>query len=246
MIEQTSIDTRREDSKEIPVKEILLLCIPVSIIFAVSGMDFIGYFIYLATRTSKTEIYYRSWINVTVGFVFTTISLLVIPLFVNKIRWKKPLSYFGTKIGKKKIGLIVVLIFVLITPIFYLISRDQNLINTYPLSKDVLVSWWIFALYELCYILFYYIAYEFFFRGVLQLGLSKTWKSWQSILLVTLLTTFLHLTKPWTEILAALFAGVFFGFLAEKTKSWFYVFILHATSGILIDIFSALRFLGVI
>jgi membrane protease YdiL (CAAX protease family) len=78
------------------------------------------------------------------------------------------------------------------------------------------------------------------------LGLSKTWKKWQSILFVTLLTTALHITKPYTEIIAAFIAGILFGFLAEKTKSWFYVFILHVTSGILIDIFCGLRFLGMI
>ena len=123
MTEQKSADTLREDSEEIPTKEIILLSIPVSIIFALSGMDFIGYFIYLASRTSKAEIYTRSWTNVIIGFVFTSVSLILIPLIVNKVRWKKPLSYFGTQFGNKKIGLIVVLIFLMITPIFYLISR---------------------------------------------------------------------------------------------------------------------------
>jgi len=246
MTEDTSTETHSMDRKEVPAKELLLISIPVSIIFAVSGMDFIGYFIYLATRTSPTDIYSRSLLNVLIGFLISALSLFLIPFIVNKIRWKKPLSYFGNQFGNKKIGLIVVLIFVLFTPLIYLISRDQNLINTYPLTKDVLGSWFGFALYELSYILFYYISYEFFFRGILQLGLSKSWKKWQSILFVTLLTTVLHITKPYTEIIAALIGGILFGILAEKTKSWFYVFVLHITSGILIDIFCALRYLGMI
>ena len=246
MTEQISTGNFDAVPKTVPVKELLLISIPVSIIFAISGMDFIGYFIYLSTRTSKAEIYTRSLVNVLVGFLITTISLLLIPFIVNRLRWKKPLSYFGTQLGRKKVGLIIVLAFLLFTPLFYLISRDQNLINTYPLTKDVLISWPVFVLYELSYVLFYYIAYEFFFRGILQLGLSKSWKKWQSISFVTALTTFLHLTKPYTEILSALVAGILFGILAEKTKSWFYVFIIHITSGILIDIFCALRYLGVL
>jgi len=82
---------------EAPVKELLLLSIPISIIFAVSGMDFIGWFIYLGTRVTKEEIYTRDILNVMLlGFLLTTVSLAIIPVVVNKIRWKKPLAYFGT------------------------------------------------------------------------------------------------------------------------------------------------------
>lgn len=232
---------------EVPAKELLLLCIPISIIFAVSGMDFIGWFIYLATRASNEELYTRGILNVMLlGFLFTTISLVVIPVIVNKVRWKKPLAYFGTQKGEFKIGLIIVGVFLLATPLFYFSSREQNLIDTYPLTKDVLGRWSFFALYEMSYILFYYIPYEFYFRGILQLGLSKTWKKWQSILFVSALTTLLHITKPWTEILAAFAFGFVFGIIAEKTKSWYYVCIIHFTAGVLTDTFCSLAYLGVI
>jgi membrane protease YdiL (CAAX protease family) len=180
------------------------------------------------------------------GFLLTTASLVIIPIVINKTRWKKPLSYFGTQKGNYKFGLILLGAFILFTPLFYFSSKEPNLINTYPLTKDVLGRWSFFALYELSYILFYYIPYEFYFRGVLQLGLSKTWKQWQSILLVTALTTFLHLTKPWTEILAAFVFGLVFGFIAEKTKSWYYVCFIHFTAGVLTDTFCSLAYLGVL
>ncbi len=223
---------------EVPVKELLLLCIPISIIFAVSGMDFIGWFTYLATRASNEEIYTRGILNVMLlGFLFTTVSLVIIPVIVNKVRWKKPLAYFGTQKGELKIGLIIVGVFLLATPLFYFSTKDPKLVNTYPLTKDVQGRWSFFALYEMSYILFYYIPYEFYFRGVLQLGLSKTWKTWQSILFVTALTTLLHITKPWTEILAAFAFGFVFGIIAEKTKSWYYVCAIHFTAGVLTDTF---------
>ncbi|MBK5112811.1 MAG: CPBP family intramembrane metalloprotease [Candidatus Heimdallarchaeota archaeon] len=232
---------------DVPVKELLLLCIPISIIFAVSGMDFIGWFIYLATRASNEEVYTRGILNVMLlGFLLTIVSLAVIPIVVNKVRWKKPLSYFGSQKGEYKLGLILLGAFLLATPLFYFSSKEPNLINTYPLTKDVLGRWSFFALYEMSYILFYYIPYEFYFRGILQLGLSKTWKKWQSILFVTALTTLLHLTKPWTEILAAFVFGLVFGFIAEKTKSWYYVCAIHFTAGVLTDTFCSLAFLGVI
>jgi membrane protease YdiL (CAAX protease family) len=241
---QTNVEKVNDD---VPVKELLLLCIPISIVFAVSGMDFIGWFVYLGTRASPAEIYTRGILNVMLlGFFLTTISLVVIPIIVNKVRWKKPLSYFGTQKGNYKIGLIILGSFILFSPLFFFSSKEQNLINTYPLTKDVLGRWSFFALYEMSYILLYYIPYEFYFRGVLQLGLSKSWKSWQSILFVTALTTLLHLTKPWTEILAAFVFGFVFGFIAEKTKSWYYVFGIHFLAGVLTDTFCSLAYLGVI
>ena len=81
---------------------------------------------------------------------------------------------------------------------------------------------------------------------MLQLGLSKTWKKWQSILYVTLLTTALHASKPYTEIIVAFIAGFLFGYLAEKTQSWYYCFFIHIAAGVLNDTFCALGYLGVL
>ncbi len=234
------------ENSSVPAREMLLLTIPVSIIFAISGMDFIGFFSYMINRTSSSEIYSRSLLNVLLGFLFTTLALVVIPLIINRKRWHKPLSDFGTQVGNKKIGMIFVLVFLLVSPLLYVSSSDINLINTYPLSKEALSSWGFFIFYELLYVVFYYMPYEFFFRGVLQLGLSKTWKKWQSILFVTAITTLLHITKPFSEIVAALFAGILFGIIALKTDSWYYVFLVHITIGLLTDIFCGMHFLGVI
>ena len=234
---------------DVSSKELLLLSIPIGILFALSGMDFIGYFIYIGNRSSVNEIYDRGVLNVLfLGFLMTTIILCIFPLIENKIQWKKPLAYFGTQKGNLKIGIIIVAIVVPIMGLLYFNSQNQSLINIYPLTKDVLKPqpWIFFVLYELSYIIFYYIPYEFYFRGVLQLGLSKTWKQWQSILYVTVLTTVIHIAKPYTEIISAFIAGFLFGILAEKTQSWYYGFIIHISAGVLNDTFCALGFLGVL
>ncbi|MHA1171298.1 MAG: hypothetical protein ACTSQ3_04375, partial [Candidatus Heimdallarchaeota archaeon] len=73
--------------------------------------------------------------------------LAIIPVVVNKIRWKKPLAYFGTQKGEWRIGLIIVGVFLIATPLFYFSSQEPNLINTYPLTKDVLGRWSFFFLF---------------------------------------------------------------------------------------------------
>jgi membrane protease YdiL (CAAX protease family) len=234
-------------SKADMTKELLIMSIPVSIIFAISGMDFIGFFAHLISNPGNPALYTRSLPNVLLGFLFTTISLFLIPYLIITKRWKLPLSSFGTQVGQKKWGIIIVVVFSLVAPfVYYFVSDNPDLINTYPLSKDALNSWGFFAFYEILYVIFYYIPYEFFFRGVLQTGLSKNWGPWKSILFVTALTTLLHITKPVIEIVAAAFAGIIFGIIAHKTKSWYYVFGLHIVIGLLNDIFCGMRFVGVI
>ncbi len=235
---------------DVSAKELLLLSIPLSILFALTGMDFIGYFIYIGTRSSMNEVYHRSVLNVMLlGFLTTTIILCVFPLIQNQIHWKKSLAYFGSQKGNWFFGLIAVGIAVPLMGLLYFNSQNQTLINIYPFTKDVLSPeqpWIFFVLYELSYIIFYYIPYEFYFRGVLQLGLSKTWKKWQSILFVTVLTTVLHIAKPYTEIIAAFIVGFLFGILAEKTQSWYYGFFIHIAAGVLNDTFCAAGYLGVL
>lgn len=221
-------------------KELLLLAIPASIIFALSGMDFIGFY------TSTDPIYTRSLSNVLIGFLFTTIGLGVLPYMAVRFRWRESLSTFGTTWGERKTGLIIVAAFVPVIGILFINSKDPVMIQTYPLTKDILSSWSFFLFYELLYIVFYYIPYEFFFRGVLQLGLSRHWNKWNSILFVTILTTALHATKPLPEIAGAAFAGFFLGYVAEKTKSWFYVFLIHIITGVSTDIFCSLFYTGVL
>ncbi|MHA1505194.1 MAG: CPBP family intramembrane glutamic endopeptidase [Candidatus Heimdallarchaeota archaeon] len=234
---------------DVSAKELLLLSIPLSIFFALTGMDFIGYFIYIGTRSSVNEVNDRGVLSVLLlSFLMTTIVLCIFPLIGNKIRWQKPLTYFGTQKGNRKLGLIAVAVVVPMMGLLYFNTQNQPLINIYPLTKDVLPpqKWIFFVLYELSYIIFYYIPYEFYFRGVLQLGLSKTWKKWQSILFVTVLTTVLHIAKPYGEIISAFIAGFLLGILAEKTQSWYYGFFIHIAAGVLNDTFCALGHLGVL
>lgn len=221
-------------------KYLLFLSIPVISVFAVTGMDFIGFY------TSIDKIYTRSLSNVLTGFLFTTLILFFFPVLINRIFWKKPLSYFGTGKGNIKIGLIISAFYLLLIPVFLINSKNQSMIDTYPLAKDALNSWSFFVFYEFLYIAFYYIPYEFFFRGVLQMGLSKNWHKWHSILFVTVITTALHITKPLPEIAGAAIAGFLLGIIAEKTNSWFYPLIVHVITGVSTDIFCSLYFTGVL
>ncbi|MBD3350764.1 MAG: CPBP family intramembrane metalloprotease [Candidatus Lokiarchaeota archaeon] len=231
---------------DIDSKNIIVLMIFVCIPYALFGMNFMG--------IDRTDFNY-----ILFCFGITFISLFLIPLFFNHVFWKYPGNTLGSQLGNKKLGIIILLISLIAIPAMYIGSADPDLQNTYPLAQEWFKSfetnpqWVMFFFYELSYALLYYIPYEFFWRGFVQLGLSKSWgdvnKSkgmWKSILLVTVITTILHATKPISEIIGAALVGILFGYLAEKTKSWYYIFGIHCFIGILTDVFCGLRILGLI
>jgi membrane protease YdiL (CAAX protease family) len=230
-------------NKSIQPNQILKYSLILIIPYALFSMDFIGWFQKLTTGTDSTP---SDLGYVFFGFIITSICLLILPALLVKKYYKRPFGEIGTHWGNKKLGLLFFKIGFIAIPLMFMTSNDPQLIGLYPLTKDCLTSIPLFIIYEILYGVLYYLPYEFFFRGFIQTGLSKTWSVKKSVIFVTILTTLLHLPKPPSEIIGALFVGILFGYLAYKTDSWFYVFGIHLIVGIATDTFCALQFLGAI
>lgn len=171
------------------------------------------------------------------GIFFVLVFL--IPLLIIKFRFKAPLKDFGFSLGDKRFGFRFVWLVVplIIAPLIYLGSRFPELQAEYPLAKILhqrhdLVPW-----YEMAYVVFYYIAWEFFFRGFLLFGLRDKYGDMGAILIQTISSCLIHLGKPESEILGSIVVGILFGVIALRTRSFWYVFILHASIGVLTDLF---------
>jgi len=224
-------------------KKILISMIVLSIPYALIGMNFI--------LIKRSDFFY-----ILFQFIITFITLFLIPAILLKYKWHIKLNIIGTKKGNIKLGLIFLIISIIAIPAMYIGSIDKNLQQTYPLAQDWFrtfstnPNWFFFIIYEILYGVLYYIPYEFFWRGVVQLGLSNYWNDlrgkWKSIIIVTIVTTILHATKPISEIIGAFFIGFLFGYIAYKTDSWYYVFGIHYLIGISNDVFCGLRILGII
>ena len=81
--------------------------------------------------------------------------------------------------------------------------------------------------------LLYYAGYELFFRGLLTLGLAPRIGAFPAVSLSMLVSTAIHLGKPGGEVWGAVLVGFVFGWLALRTRSVFWPFILHAFIGVL-------------
>jgi membrane protease YdiL (CAAX protease family) len=167
------------------------------------------------------------------------VLVFLIPLFIIKFRFKAPLKNFGFSPGDKKFGFKLVLVGIpfIVAPLILLASRSPDLQTEYPLAKILHERHDLVVYYELAYVIFYYIAWEFFFRGFLLFGLKDRYGEMGAILIQTISSCLIHLGKPESEIIGSIAAGIIFGVIALRTRSFWYVFLIHASIGVLTDLF---------
>ena len=69
-------------------------------------------------------------------------------------------------------------------------------------------------------------AWEFVFRGFLLFALVRIAGPY-AILLQAVPFTLMHFAKPEVETLSCIFGGSAFGYIAWRTRSFFYPFLIH-------------------
>jgi hypothetical protein len=172
------------------------------------------------------------WVFVSMMFYF------VVPALFVKFVQRRPLSEIGLnfKIEKGFVKLLLQCTAIML-PLVYLMSLTSGFAAKYPflrvyngdpyLSSTLLV-------WELVYFLQFF-GLEFFFRGFVlhslkpQLGLY-------SILVMTVPYTMIHFQKPMAETFAAIFAGIFLGWLSLKNGNIWLGLVLHCTVAFSMDI----------
>ena len=176
--------------------------------------------------------------HIIVHFLMFFLMFFVIPLAYGIFAMKKNMTFFGLGAGNIRRGLkMLILIPLVILPVVYFASKMPDVRSEYPLARSLLYDQSYLLIYELAYFSFYYIAWEFSFRGFLLFGLKARFGAFNAILIQTISSCLIHIGKPEGEILGSIAVGILFGIIAVKTRSVWYVIILHAARGILTDLF---------
>lgn len=164
------------------------------------------------------------------------ILLFIIPLVFIKYVFKDNLKNYGLGFGDLKFGLKFTAIAVVILVPFLLAGTFMpNMQSTYPEARSVIGKLKLLLLIELFYML-YYIGWEFFFRGYVLFGLREKLGDLAAILIQTIPSCLMHIGKPGVEIFGSILAGIAFGYLAIRTRSMFYPFIIHLFIGVFTDL----------
>ena len=129
---------------------------------------------------------------------------------------------------------IYVLLFVLVSPVIWLVSLTPEFYNYYPMYAQAGRSWADLLMWEGMYA-GQFVAVEFFFRGFLVGGLSR----YIGVLAVPVSVMpymMIHFSKPWPEAAGAIFAGLILGWLASKLKSIWGGVCLHCAVAVSMDL----------
>lgn len=172
------------------------------------------------------------WVAVSVFFYF------VVPAFFVKFVQKRKLSEIGlaAKVEPQFLKLLGLCIAVML-PIVYLMSLTTSFASKYPFFQvyngDPYISS-TFLLWEAVYFLQFF-GLEFFFRGFLVHSLKPSLGVY-SILVMTIPYCMIHFQKPMPETFAAIFAGIFLGWISYKNGTIWLGLVLHCTVAFSMDI----------
>jgi len=172
-------------------------------------------------------------------YQFASFFLLafVLPLLYSLLIARRKPAELGLGAGDVRLGAkwIAFGIPLLAAPILLVASRLPDVRAEYPLAKILITRHDLILRYDLAYVLLYYLAWEFYFRGFLLFSLRGPLGDANAILVQTIPSCLVHIGKPEGEILGSIAVGILFGSIALRTGSIWYVFVLHAAIGLLTD-----------
>ncbi len=177
-------------------------------------------------------------------FVSFFVLMFVFPMALVLIEGPRVGMYPGTlgmRLGDWQTGLTIVAVSLPLLAVSLLLgSIDPELRRAYPFAKEALENPGRFALYEAAYVVFYYVAWEFAFRGVVLYGLLAFLPHTipgiaVAIMVQTFLSTIYHIGHPHSEVFGAFILGLAAGAAAVVTGSILYGLLYHALAGVLND-----------
>jgi len=146
------------------------------------------------------------------------ILYLIVPLIIIVFVFRENPKEFGFGPGDWKAGLIITAIGILFMApvIYYLGSGDESMKLYYQPHVNAL-PWTTFL--DL-------IGWEFLFRGWILFGYARKFGP-ESLWLQAVPFALMHNGKPEVETLSTIFGGFAFGWIAYRTKSFIWPFIIH-------------------
>lgn len=147
-----------------------------------------------------------------------TILYLIIPQLIILVVFKESLSQYGFTFGNWRAGLSFSFVAILlIAPIIWFIGHSDPNMKSYYQGLVTGLPWTTFA--DL-------LGWEFIFRGWLLFGYAKKFGA-EALWLQAVPFALAHIGKPEIETLSTIFGGFIFGWVAWKTRSFVYPFVIH-------------------
>ena len=146
------------------------------------------------------------------------ILYLVVPLAVIVFVFRENPKEFGFGFGDWKAGLLITAVGILfMAPVIYFLGSGNESMKAYYQPYVSGLPWTTFL--DL-------IGWEFIFRGWILFGYARKFGP-ESLWLQAVPFALMHNGKPELETLSTIFGGFAFGWIAYRTKSFLYPFLIH-------------------
>jgi len=166
------------------------------------------------------------------GFVLPVACLLLL--------FRRRPSEIGLGLGDWKLATVLALAYLPLVAVgTWVLSNDPAFQADYPHHQPAALDWSVFLIYEALF-LFYWIGWEYLWRGFVLFGTAHTFGLY-AIFVQTIPFAILHLDKPLAEAALSIVGGIALGAIVWRCRSFWIAVPIHAAQMLILDFWCTLR-----
>ncbi|GER81232.1 MAG: CPBP family intramembrane metalloprotease [Anaerolineales bacterium] len=147
-----------------------------------------------------------------------TVLFFVIPLLFIVLVFRESPRDYGLALGDWRAGLVITLGGIaLMTPVIWSLAKLDPTSQSYYQGMTASLPWNTF---------FQIFGWEFLFRGWITFGYARKFGA-NALWIQAVPFALMHIGKPEIETLSTVFGGFAFGWIAYRTRSFLYPFLIH-------------------
>ncbi|MHC4339336.1 MAG: CPBP family glutamic-type intramembrane protease [Planctomycetota bacterium] len=164
----------------------------------------------------------------------------VVPVLCLLLFFKRKPSEIGLGLGDWKFALAIAGLYLPLVFVGTWIASDGASFQAkYPLYRPVVANWKFFVTYELLF-LFYWIGWEYLWRGFVLFGTKHTLGLY-AIFIQMVPFAIRHVNKPLAEGILSVFGGVAIGAVVWRCRSFWIAVPIHAAQMLCLDFWCTMR-----
>ena len=164
----------------------------------------------------------------------------VVPLLCLRFFFKRKPAEMGLGLGDWKFALTIAALYLpLVIVGTWILSDGGDFRAKYPHYKGIARDWEFFLVYEMLF-LFYWMGWEYLWRGFVQFGTKHTLGLY-AIFVQMVPFAVRHVEKPFAEGILSVLGGVALGALCWRCRSFWIAVPIHSAQMLFLDLWCTLR-----